>query len=68
MLKSLLPAVAALTAMLLSYSGLQAEEEARLLRFPTISQDAIVFSYGGDLYRVDRNGGEARRLTSHKGY
>jgi len=35
-----------------------------LLRRPTVSQTQIAFSYGGDLWTVDRNGGEARRLTS----
>jgi tricorn protease len=38
-----------------------------LLRRPTISQSQIAFSYGGDLWIVDRNGGEARRLTSDAG-
>lgn len=41
--------------------------EGRLLRFPTIAGNTIVFSYGGDLYSVDANGGEARRITSHEG-
>jgi hypothetical protein len=30
------------------------QSEARLLRFPTISKDAIVFTYAGDLYTVPR--------------
>lgn len=42
--------------------------ESRLLRFPHINGDRIVFSYAGDLYTVNANGGTARRLTSHKGY
>ncbi|MGA6985631.1 MAG: PDZ domain-containing protein [Terriglobales bacterium] len=40
---------------------------AVLLRNPTVSQTQIAFSYGGDLWIVDRNGGEARRLTSDVG-
>jgi tricorn protease len=36
----------------------------RLLRQPTISQSHIAFAHGGDLWIVDRNGGNARRLTS----
>ncbi|MFW5963105.1 MAG: protease, partial [Bacteroidota bacterium] len=44
------------------------DKEARLLRFPAIYEDQIVFSYAGDLYSVDADGGTARRLTSHKGY
>jgi tricorn protease len=35
-----------------------------LLRFPTVSKSQIVFNYGGDLWTVSRDGGEARRLTS----
>jgi tricorn protease len=35
-----------------------------LLRFPTISKTQIVFNYGGDLWIVGRDGGDARRLTS----
>lgn len=45
-----------------------AQEEARLLRFPTIHGDQIVFGYAGDLYTVDASGGVARRLTSDIGY
>jgi tricorn protease len=43
--------------------------EARVLRFPAISNSQIVFSYGGDLYSVPLAGGEARKLTSYyEGY
>src|ERR1041385_3030436 len=43
-------------------------EEARLMRFPTIYNNQVVFSYAGDLYSVDRSGGLARKLTSDVGY
>lgn len=43
-------------------------DEARLMRFPAISGDKIVFSYAGDLYSVSSNGGTASRLTSDIGY
>lgn len=39
-------------------------EEARLLRFPAIHGDQVVFGYAGDLYTVAASGGVARRLTS----
>jgi len=39
-------------------------EEARLLRFPTVNRERIVFGYAGDLYTVSGQGGVARRLTS----
>ncbi len=43
-------------------------EEARLLRFPAIHGEQVVFSYSGDLYTVGIQGGIARRLTSDVGY
>lgn len=36
----------------------------RLLRQPTLAGSMIVFEYGGDLWSVGRDGGDARRLTS----
>jgi len=50
------------------YLTTMAQEEARLLRFPAINGDNVVFSYAGDLYTVSAEGGTARRLTSHDGY
>jgi tricorn protease len=38
-----------------------------LLRMPTVSKTQIVFNYGGDLWIVSRDGGDARRLTSDVG-
>ena len=43
--------------------ALQAEE-ARLLRFPSLNGNRVVFTYAGDLYTVSALGGVARRLTS----
>ena len=45
-----------------------AQSEARLLRFPTIHEDQIVFTYAGDLYSVLSTGGVARKLTNHEGF
>jgi len=60
----------ALVSFLLVFASLSiAAEEARVLRFPTVSRDAVVFSYGGDLYSVPISGGTARKLTSYyEGY
>ena len=41
--------------------------EARLLRFPHIHNNDVVFVYAGDLWLVSAQGGTARRLTSHEG-
>ena len=35
-----------------------------LLRFPTVNKTQIVFNYGGDLWIVSRDGGDARRSSS----
>ena len=44
-------------------------QEARVLRFPAIHGNHVVFTYAGDLYLVPLEGGIARRLTSdEKGY
>jgi tricorn protease len=45
-----------------------AQPETRLLRFPAIHGNQIVFSYAGDLYTVSSKGGTARKLTSDAGY
>ncbi len=39
----------------------------KLLRFADISKDKVVFAYAGDLWISSRDGGSARRLTSHVG-
>lgn len=52
----------------LLHASLAAQTEARLLRFPAIHGNQIVFSYAGDLYSVSAGGGVARRLTSDIGY
>jgi tricorn protease len=54
--------------VLVATMQLSAQEEARLLRFPTVSGNQLVFSYAGDLYSTGIDGGMARKLTSHNGY
>ena len=49
-------------------SAQEVQKEARLLRFPAIYDDKIVFCYAGDLYIVSSDGGTARKLTSDIGY
>lgn len=49
-------------------SSAVAQEETRLLRFPTVYNNQVVFTYAGDLYTVSGEGGVARRLTSHPGF
>lgn len=44
--------------------SLRAQNESKMLRFPSIHGNQVVFSYAGDLYTVDVNGGVARQLTN----
>ena len=54
--------------LVLAGAAVSHAEEARLLRFPAIHGDQVVFTYAGDLYTVNSKGGIARRLTSHSGF
>jgi len=64
MRKSMLSVILALSLT----AGMHAQEESRLLRFPAISDNQIVFTYAGDLYTVATSGGVARKLTNHEGF
>jgi tricorn protease len=44
-----------------------APPEGRLLRFPDIHGDFVVFVYAGDVWRAPSAGGPAHRLTAHPG-
>ncbi|MBS3807970.1 MAG: PD40 domain-containing protein [Bacteroidales bacterium] len=47
--------------------GIQAQIDARLFRYPDVSKDHITFSYGGDIWVVDKTGGTAHKLSSPDG-
>lgn len=49
------------------YCSLVLSQGTMLLRQPTISKDHIVFVHADDLWIVDRNGGDAHRLTTAVG-
>ncbi len=44
-----------------------AHAQTKLLRFPDIHGDRVVFTYGGDLWIASIAGGNATRLTAHPG-
>ena len=49
--------------LLFNVAGLgSAEESTKLLRFPDIYKDKIVFVYAGDLWTVASDGGTATRV------
>ncbi len=51
-------------AVILFATACQSFAQPLLLQKPTVSKSQIAFSYGGDLWVVGREGGEARRLTA----
>jgi tricorn protease len=58
---------AAATAALVLLSFASHAAASKLLRFPDVWHDRIVFSYAGDLWTVGTRGGTATRLTSNPG-
>jgi tricorn protease len=51
----------------LALAAAAASAQTKLLRFPDIHGDQVVFTYAGDLWLANASGGDARRLTSHPG-
>ncbi len=49
-------------------SAVNSDNEIRMMRFPDIYKDKLVFSCAGDLYLSSAEGGVARRITSDIGY
>src|SRR6201996_1298585 len=43
------------------------EAQTKLLRFPDVHADKVVFTYAGDLWLASTSGGTATRLTAHPG-
>ncbi len=56
-----------LIATLLGLLASTAAAETRLLRFPDLHGDTVVFTYAGDLWLANTDGSNVRRLTSHPG-
>jgi tricorn protease len=59
--------VCLLALCLLLGSSAFALQDARLLRFPDVNKDLVVFVYAGDVWSVPAAGGAARKLTNHPG-
>ena len=55
------------TMLFVSFASEISAQGTRLLRDPDVSKDKIVFAHANDLWTVDRNGGNAMRLTSDEG-
>ena len=57
------PTITMAALALLAAGALSADEGPAFYRNPTVSSTTIVFEYGGDLWSVARQGGQASRLT-----
>jgi tricorn protease len=57
-----------LSLAVLFISTVFAIDETRLLRFPAIFDNQVVFTYAGNLYTVSSEGGYASRLTDGPGF
>jgi tricorn protease len=62
-----LAAAARAAAILLVLSFASPAAATKLLRFPNVWHDRVVFSYAGDLWTVGTRGGTAVRLTASPG-
>ncbi|MFW5947853.1 MAG: S41 family peptidase, partial [Gemmatimonadota bacterium] len=62
-----LPTAALLLFATAAAAGAQDLEDVRLLAEPAAGTDHIAFQYDGDLWVADRDGTDARRLTTHDG-
>lgn len=56
-----------LAALVCAWSMSAAQIDARLFRYPDVSQSQIAFVYGGDVWIVPKTGGTAMKLTSSTG-
>jgi tricorn protease len=54
-------------SMCISASPALAEIDARMLRYPDVSETHIAFVYAGDIWLVEKGGGTAHRLSSPPG-
>ena len=57
----------AIAVVVAAQAAMPASAQTKLLRFPDIHGDRVVFSYAGDLWLASTEGGLATRLTAHPG-
>jgi tricorn protease len=58
---------AILVASVLALVSVVTSAQTKLLRFPDVHGDKVVFTYAGDLWTASISGGTATRLTAHPG-
>ena len=53
--------------VLATLTAMPSDAQTKLLRFPDVHGDRVVFVYAGDLWTASTDGGTATRLTAHPG-
>src|SRR3972149_6566843 len=66
-MRNLLRALSALLFLAAAALPAAGQVDARLLRYPAVSQTHIAFVYAGDIWVVGKDGGIAQRLSSPLG-
>ncbi len=56
-----------ITLFLATTTSIFAQFSAKMIQYPDVSKDNIVFTYGNDIWLVNKNGGIARKITSPQG-
>ena len=56
----------ALAVCLLSFASIVLAREAKLVRYPSYSNGRVAFTYLGDIWVADENGGNVQRLTVNR--
>jgi len=59
--------LAAVVLVILATEPARAQVDARMFRFPDVSETHITFVYAGDVWVVEKSGGSAERLSSPRG-
>ena len=64
---ALKPRTVLLWLLVITFTACAATAQTKLLRFPDLHGDKVVFTYAGDLWTASTSGGMATRLTAHPG-
>jgi C-terminal processing protease CtpA/Prc/tricorn protease-like protein len=59
-----------ITLLTVRWLTINGQEDVQVFRYPSLSSDGsqIAFTYQGDIWTVEAQGGDARRLTIHEAY
>ncbi len=59
--------ILSILSVILFSANLQGQFSAKMIQYPDVSKDKIVFTYGNDIWMVNKTGGIATKITSPRG-